>query len=161
MTAHDTPARPAARALVIDARQRVLLFLASLRGRSWWFAPGGAVERGETYQKALVRELEEETGLRVPLDTVGDPVWVRDYSFRWHAVMERHIEWFFVVRVDRHDVDVSRLPQDEAGVIREHRWWRVADMAPSGERFAPRRMPDLLEALVGGARPASPVELSD
>jgi ADP-ribose pyrophosphatase YjhB (NUDIX family) len=34
-----------------------------LRGR--WLVPGGAVEWGETLQEALVREVEEETGLVV------------------------------------------------------------------------------------------------
>ena len=34
-----------------------------LRGR--WVVPGGTVELGETLEQALVREMEEETGLRV------------------------------------------------------------------------------------------------
>jgi 8-oxo-dGTP diphosphatase len=40
-----------------------------LRGR--WVIPGGTVELGETLQEALVREMEEETGLVVrPRDVV-------------------------------------------------------------------------------------------
>ena len=40
-----------------------------LRGR--WVVPGGTVELGETLEEALVREMEEETGLLVePLEVV-------------------------------------------------------------------------------------------
>src|SRR5262245_56747216 len=40
-----------------------------LRGR--WTVPGGTVELGETLEQALVREVEEETGLRVrPRETL-------------------------------------------------------------------------------------------
>jgi 8-oxo-dGTP diphosphatase len=55
----------AVRAIVVDARGRVLLLRRSRggAGAALWCLPGGKVDYGETVQAALVRELKEETSL--------------------------------------------------------------------------------------------------
>ena len=55
--------REGADALVRDARGRVLLVRRADDGR--WAMPGGWVDPGETPEQAVVREVAEETGLRV------------------------------------------------------------------------------------------------
>ena len=55
--------RPAASAVVFDRRGRVLLQQRSDGGQ--WGLPGGKVEIGESVTDAVVREVREETGLRV------------------------------------------------------------------------------------------------
>lgn len=69
-----TPASPravvAARMLFVTADDRVLL--ASLRGESWFFLPGGQVRASETVEMTLHRELRGRTGLDArALDFVG------------------------------------------------------------------------------------------
>ena len=59
-----------------------------LRGR--WVVPGGTVELGESLEQALVREMEEETALRVrPGDvlTVFDRIERTDGRVRYHYVI--------------------------------------------------------------------------
>ena len=55
--------REGADALVRDARGRVLLVRRADDGR--WAMPGGWVDPGEAPEQAAVREVAEETGLRV------------------------------------------------------------------------------------------------
>lgn len=55
--------RPAASAVIFDRRGRVLLQQRSDGGQ--WGLPGGKVEIGESVSDAVVREVREETGLRV------------------------------------------------------------------------------------------------
>jgi 8-oxo-dGTP diphosphatase len=51
--------RPAVYALVYDAPK---LLLVNTKSTGKWFFPGGAIERGEKAEKALRREVKEETG---------------------------------------------------------------------------------------------------
>jgi 8-oxo-dGTP diphosphatase len=56
-------------ALVYDRHGRLLLIRrANEPGRGLWSLPGGRVEPGETDHQALIREVAEETGLRVRPD---------------------------------------------------------------------------------------------
>ena len=55
--------RPSASAVIFDRRGRILLQQRSDGGQ--WGLPGGSVEIGESVTDACVREVREETGLRV------------------------------------------------------------------------------------------------
>jgi 8-oxo-dGTP diphosphatase len=59
-----------------------------LKGR--WVVPGGTVELGETLESALVREVEEETGITVrPREVllVFDRIFREDGEVRYHYVI--------------------------------------------------------------------------
>lgn len=62
--------RVAAYGVVRDSSARVLLVQASEQSNvpGTWFLPGGGVEHGEHPEATVVREFEEETGIRVQID---------------------------------------------------------------------------------------------
>jgi 8-oxo-dGTP pyrophosphatase MutT (NUDIX family) len=140
---------------------RLLLFRGELPDRApWWFAPGGAVERDETHEGALVRELREETGIVLDVTRLTKPVWTRAHLFTWQGRVERHLERFFLVRVTNHEVDTSQFEPTEAGVIRAHRWWALDEIRVSQERFSPQRLAQHLEPLLKGNLPGEPVAVA-
>ncbi|MEX2478336.1 MAG: NUDIX domain-containing protein [Gracilimonas sp.] len=52
--------------LLFDQAKLLLIELKSPVTNSWiWLPPGGSVELGETIEETLIREFEEETGLKV------------------------------------------------------------------------------------------------
>ena len=80
------------RGLVLNASGEILLVEHTyVRG---WFLPGGGIESGETVEQALVRELEEEAGVR----PVGRPrllsIHANHRIFRGdHVLVYRIDEW--------------------------------------------------------------------
>jgi 8-oxo-dGTP pyrophosphatase MutT (NUDIX family) len=119
------------------------------------------VAPGEADAAAVVRELEEEIGLIVDPASLPPPVWTRDSIFRWKDVDERHLERFFLVRIDEHVVDTSGLDAEEAGVVREYRWWTPDELQATSERFSPVHLPQLLMPLLEGRLPAEPLAIGD
>ena len=61
-----------ASALIRNAAGEILLQRRADFGEAWWGLPGGLLEPGETPETALVREVQEETGLNVqPTRLIG------------------------------------------------------------------------------------------
>ncbi len=95
----EPPARPVVGVgAVVVHDGRVLLIRRGkepLRGR--WLPPGGTVEWGETLEDALVREVQEETGLTVrPREVVGvlDRIHREERDVLYHFVIVDYLcDW--------------------------------------------------------------------
>jgi 8-oxo-dGTP pyrophosphatase MutT (NUDIX family) len=156
--------RRAARALILDRRQRLLLFRGldpdqPERGQ-WWFTPGGGLEEGEGLVTGLVREVREETGLELAADSVEAPVWTRRAEFLFAGEWYRQSEWFFLVRVESHDVDTSGFVPLEASAILDHRWWQLPELARTTDVVYPPRLAAELARLLVDGPPSTPYEVA-
>jgi len=150
MTEPDAIARPAARVLVMDAAWRVLMLHGHDPARPdhrYWFTVGGGLADGETPAEGAVREMFEETGLRVPVEAVGEPVFHEVAEFPFDGVWYRQEQDYFLVRVDSWQVDVSGFDDIERATVDGHRWWSAEELRATAERFYPVRLPDLLDSL--------------
>ena len=139
--------RAASRLLLLDREGRVLLFrFAYDDGRSFWATPGGEIDAGETFAAAAIRELFEETGLRV--DDVGAEVAQR--SFVMQLPDGEHVladERFFVVRADGEAVSRAHWTELERQVMTAHRWWTRAELAATQETVFPENLAEMLAQL--------------
>lgn len=152
--------RPASRVLVVDRRDRLLLFdgiVPNSERTRLWCPPGGALKPDETFEEAAVRELREETGISDV--ALGPCVWRREHVFemfdKWYAGDER----FFLVRVGTADVSGAGREAVEASLILGHRWWTAAEIATSRETFVPRRLAGFFPPLLRGDIPAEPFDV--
>lgn len=156
----DVEVRTAARVVLVDPEQRVLLLGARdpADGRVVWFVPGGGVEAGEDLLRAARRELSEEVPAAADIELHG-PVWRRHHDFSWagHGVCQE--EWFFVARLDQPlDAATIRLSGIEARSFVEARWATLADLADWPDILAPRRMAELLVPILAGQLPDDPID---
>jgi len=148
--------RRSARVLLIDARDRILLFRTRAVEAAWvWHTPGGGLDGRETYAEAARRELWEETGL---VAQAGPCVWRRRHVYRWDGVLREARQRYFLVRCDPFEPDFSRWTELERTEILEHRWWSLPEIAASDELFAPHRLAVLLAPLLRGDLPARPID---
>ncbi|MDT5014689.1 MAG: hypothetical protein QOD39_849, partial [Mycobacterium sp.] len=149
--------RVSARVVLLDGEGAVLLLCGSDPALPdgtddpaprWWFTVGGAIQQGETLAQAAVRELKEETGLRVdPADMIG-PVWRRDAVIDFNGSIIRSEEMFFIHRTDRFEPSTAGRTGLERAYIHGHNWCdatMISELVAKGETVYPLQLGELLE----------------
>ena len=151
MVTSDALPRRASRVLVIDGVGRVLLFHGTdpaRPGHEYWFTVGGGLDPGETPVQGAVRELFEETGLRVRAEDLGAPVWRETTEFPFDGLWYRQEQEYYVLRVPAWEVDTSGFDEIERASVDGHRWWTVDELVGTSEKIYPAELADLLRTVM-------------
>ena len=148
-TARRQASRATVRVLVLDRDGRILLFQDSDPGigASWWIMPGGGIDPGETEHETVLRELEEETGLRVSTDDVIGPIARRHVRHGYSDLVVEQDDAFYAVRVPAFEVDTAGHTEEEQVTMLASRWWTQAEVAASDEEIWPVLLLDLVALL--------------
>ena len=159
--------RTAVRVVLVDSSGSVLLL--STRDASnpafgvSWELPGGGIAPKEGVAEAAVREVREETGVRILLSDVGEPLWHREvfYTYRGEKRLQRESVCVARIAGTAPAIDVTGRETVEMEDHLLHRWWRVDEMITSKDRFYPRRLPHYIDALLAGHKIVDPLESWD
>ena len=153
--------RRAARALVVDPDERVLLVRFEFPDATApiWAMPGGGVDEGESHDEAIARELDEEVGLDA--FEPGPWIWHREHVFPFYGGgWDGQIEETMFVQVQRFEPAPQFTPEELAAeYVTGVRWWTQEELAGSTELFAPRALPELVAALLRDGPPGEPVDV--
>ena len=152
-------ARPAhrrvSRVVLLDENDRFLLLLtASPRLQTpvvRWLTPGGGVEDHESHAEGAIRELFEETGLRV--DSVGEPIWsIEGQSIFNDGHVQSTYSEYFVVRTTSFELTNENWMDNEFVDITDVRWWTVEELQTSGEKYSPEPLVDVVQLAIEHSR---------
>ncbi len=146
--------RRAARVLLVDEFDRVLLAKghdADRPSRKWWFTVGGGIDPGESPAGAALRELYEETGIRLDPATLVGPVVRRTdiFDFETEHILQREV--FFFARISGAP-PLSRVgwTDVENSFLEEMAWLSVTDIAASQIEVFPANLAQVVTRLLAG-----------
>jgi 8-oxo-dGTP pyrophosphatase MutT (NUDIX family) len=155
--------RQAARVVLLAPDGRVLLQHGLDPGRpedgTWWLTPGGGLDDAESVEDAAVREVLEETGLRLAREQLGPVVATRVCVFPFEGRRYRQRESFFAVRVEPFTPQHHGWDEVEQRALLDHRWWTTDELRVTDETFYPSELVDLVEAVLESSIDA-PMRLS-
>ncbi len=137
--------RRSARVFLFDDRGDLLLirFVADRAGEPFvfWVTPGGEVEPGKAHLAAAERELHEELGLRL---TLSGPVHEESGGTYTHlGETVRNFDVFFAAVCERRAPQLRGVTAEEIALMREARWWTLAEIVGTTERVFPLRLAEV------------------
>ena len=113
--------RISAGAIVEDAAGQLLLVRHVLPGKyDFWVAPGGGVQGREELAAAAIREVREETGLHVAIDSLA-------YIEEFANPDTRHVKFWFTARLVGGSLSAD-APEAKAEHIVEAAWLSRSDL---------------------------------
>lgn len=144
--------REAVRVVLVDHDDRVLLVEGHDPGRPeigwYWFTVGGGLDPGEGRLDGALREVHEETGLRLDADRLGPVRRSEDLEFGFEALLVRQHQTFHLVRVDAFEPDTSGWEETEVRAQRGLRWWPLAELRTTTETVYPVDLAELVDEAI-------------
>jgi 8-oxo-dGTP pyrophosphatase MutT (NUDIX family) len=105
----------------------------------WGAAAAGTLEVGETYESNIIKEIEEEIGLKGLKLKIGPKMYCDDGKHRFFC------QWF-IATVDKEKVDIVIQEDEVESVNWVSKSWLLNDLMQSPERYTPS-MAECLRAL--------------
>lgn len=143
------PQRRAARVLLLDPQDRVLLMRYDdppPEGRHW-STPGGGLNPGEDYPEAALRELAEETGW-TDIALAGE-VLEQTRLLHHGGVRTRQFERLYLARTATPGREISGVEamHDSDGIAAWH-WWTLAELDATTEVIFPEGIAGLIRKVL-------------
>lgn len=99
------------------------VFLHQAEGDDFWILPGGRVEFGETAERTLIREMQEELDVEVEIVRL---LWVVENFFMYANKRYHEIALYFLMRLPascKYQIESGPFESEDAGTPLTFRWF--------------------------------------
>jgi bifunctional NMN adenylyltransferase/nudix hydrolase len=134
-------------AVVVHSGHVLLIRRRSEPGKGLWALPGGFVDKGETLQTAVIRELREETRLKLPVPVLIGSIKSREVFDH----PERSLRGRTITHAFHFEFPVGELPPVKAGDDADHAQWLPISVAMEMEAHYFEDHFHILEHFIGRA----------
>jgi len=145
--------RHTARGILVNrvTRKFLLIHYLDLKSEStkefeqgFWVFPGGGVEKHETFQECLKREIYEETGIENCEIQNCVLSRVAEFDLVGHG-KKLFYERYYYVETDEEEVVFCNLEDSEKEVVVRYKWWSIEELLRSDETVFPLMIREYLE----------------
>ncbi|MEU8268275.1 NUDIX domain-containing protein [Sphaerisporangium sp. NPDC049002] len=147
--------RQAARVIVLDDSDQVLLLRYEEGNGVFWATPGGALDAGETHTQAAIRELREELGIEEV--ELGPQLASRAKTHMIHGELTEQVEKYFIAHIPADQVDPAQATQTDD--ILAWQWWDLTELGRTRQTVYPLGLTALIKQYLTEGAPAAPYVL--
>ncbi len=147
--------RKATRAIIINPQHEVALIQYKADPtkkeqrhlKTFWLTPGGKVEDQDgTYEKALIREVQEEVGFTAI--KIGPSLFVDERLDVWEGLSIRLFNRYYLVHTSETSFSREHLMQDEQEVILGYKWWSIEALLTTDAIIYPSFLAQKLQEII-------------
>ncbi|AIJ10037.1 MULTISPECIES: NUDIX hydrolase [Edwardsiella] len=159
--------RHAVRVILIDSNQSVLLL--STKDASnpdfieSWEVPGGGANPNESIHETAIREILEETGIKLTSDDLSNPLWKRDVLYSYRGERRLQHETICIAHINKSSprLNLSGREPFETEDHQRYKWWSVKELQNTRATLYPKSLGTHITALINQKTVEEPIEIWD
>jgi len=160
------PIRNSVKVILLNEKNELLLISAddpkttSVEGKyhgKFWFLVGGEIESDESIEKAAIREILEETGIKEVEIDLGPVVWFGEFDLVLDGILTHLKQTFIVAKTKQNRVSFANLNTWENRSFQALKWFSIDQIKNSKEIIYPVGLSEYLKDIISGKYPQNPI----